>query len=51
MPILPSLGEDATPVAVFTIYSGTARPLVDYRQVLLCGPSPLSIAERELVGA
>jgi AhpD family alkylhydroperoxidase len=29
----------------------TARPLLDYHQALLRGPSPLSVADRELIAA
>jgi uncharacterized peroxidase-related enzyme len=36
---------------VFRAYPQTARPLLDYHQALLRGPSPLSVAERELIAA
>jgi uncharacterized peroxidase-related enzyme len=51
MPYLPSLPEDAVLVDVFRAYPDTAGPLLDYHQVLLRGPSPLSVAERELIAA
>jgi uncharacterized peroxidase-related enzyme len=36
---------------VFAAYPLTSRPLLDYHQALLRGPSPFSAAERELIGA
>lgn len=48
---LPSLGPDAVLLDVFKAFPDTARPLLDYHQVLLRGPSPLSPAERELIAA
>lgn len=51
MPLLPSLPADATLLNVFRAFPDTARPLLDYHQVLLRGPSPLSVAERELIAA
>jgi len=48
---LPSLPEDATLLDVFRAYPDTARPLLDYHETLMRGPSPLTIAERELVAA
>ncbi|MGN6331465.1 MAG: carboxymuconolactone decarboxylase family protein [Motilibacteraceae bacterium] len=46
---LPSLGRDAVLVDVFRRFPDTARPLLDYHQVLLRGPSPLTVAQRELI--
>lgn len=51
MPHLPSLPENAVLVDVFRAYPDTAGPLLDYHEVLLRGPSPLSVAERELIAA
>ncbi|GAB3488513.1 carboxymuconolactone decarboxylase family protein [Amycolatopsis cihanbeyliensis] len=51
MTYLPSLPEGATLLDVFRSYPQTSAPLVDYHQVLLRGPSPLSVAERELIAA
>jgi uncharacterized peroxidase-related enzyme len=51
MAYLPSLPEDAVLLDVFRAYPQTARPLMDYHQALLRGPSPLSVAERELIAA
>ncbi|SDN34066.1 uncharacterized peroxidase-related enzyme [Lentzea albidocapillata subsp. violacea] len=49
MPYLPSLPENAALLDVFRAYPDTAGPLIDYHEVLLRGPSPLSVAERELI--
>ncbi len=51
MAYLPSLPEDAVLLDVFRAYPQTARPLLDYHQALMRGPSPLSVAERELIAA
>ncbi len=51
MAYLPSLPDDAVLLDVFRAYPQTARPLLDYHQALLRGPSPLSEAERELIAA
>lgn len=41
--------EDAKLLDVFRAYPDTARPLLDYHETLMHGPSPLSVAERALV--
>ena len=51
MAYLPSLPDDAVLLDVFRAYPQTARPLLAYHQALLRGPSPLSVAERELIAA
>ncbi|MPZ83189.1 MAG: peroxidase-related enzyme [Actinophytocola sp.] len=51
MSYLPSLPADAALLDVFRAYPDTAGPLLDYHEVLLRGPSPLSVAERELIAA
>jgi uncharacterized peroxidase-related enzyme len=51
MGYLPSLRDDAVLLDVFRAYPETARPLLDYHQALLRGPSPLTVAERELIAA
>jgi uncharacterized peroxidase-related enzyme len=51
MTYLPSLPGDAVLLDVFRAYSQTAGPLLDYHQALLRGPSPLTVAERELIAA
>jgi uncharacterized peroxidase-related enzyme len=51
MPYLPSLKPDAVLLDVFRAFPGTAGPLLDYHEALLRGPSPFTIAERELIAA
>ena len=51
MTYLPSLPADAVLLDGFRAYPATARPLLDYHQALLRGPSPLTVAERELIAA
>ena len=51
MTFLPSLPDNAKLLDVFRAYPETAHPLVDYHEALMRGPSPLSIAERELIAA
>src|SRR5258708_23161174 len=51
MPYLPSPPADGVLMDVFRASPGTARPLLDYHQALLRGPSPLTVAERELIAA
>jgi len=43
--------EDATLKDVFTSFPDTAKPLLAYHEVLLRGPSPFTVAERELIAA
>lgn len=51
MPYLSSLPDNAVLLDVFRAHPGTAAPLLDYHEALLRGPSPLSVAERELIAA
>ena len=51
MPLLPSLPEDATLLDVFRKFPDVSTPLIQYHEALLRGPSPLSVAERELIAA
>ena len=51
MPHLPSLPDDAILADVFRRFPDHAAPLADYVQRLMRGPSPLSLAQRELIGA
>ncbi len=51
MTYLPSLPADAVLLDVFRAYPDIYRPLIDYHQALLRGPSPLTVAERELIAA
>jgi len=48
---LPSLGADAVLLDVFKAFGETSKPLIDYHQILLRGPSPFTVAERELIAA
>jgi uncharacterized peroxidase-related enzyme len=51
MSYLSSLKPDAVLLDVFRAYPDAARPLLDYHEVLLRGPSPFTVAERELIAA
>jgi uncharacterized peroxidase-related enzyme len=51
VPHLPSLPADAVLSDVFRRFPDHAAPLADYVQRLMRGPSPLSVAQRELIGA
>jgi len=48
---LPSLPDSAKLLDVFRAYPDTAHPLVDFHEALMRAPSPLSVAERELIAA
>jgi uncharacterized peroxidase-related enzyme len=48
---LSSLPDDAVLMDVFKLYPEVSRPLLDYHEVVMRGPSPFSVAERELVAA
>ena len=51
MSYLPSLRDDAVLLDVFQRFPEHAALLTDYGQRLMRGPSPLSVAQRELIGA
>ncbi len=51
MAYLGSLPDGAVLRDVFAAFPHTSRPLLDYHQALLRGPSPFSVAERELIAA
>ena len=51
MPRIKALAEGAGLLDLFRLYPESARPLLSYHEVLLRGPSPLSVAERELIAA
>jgi uncharacterized peroxidase-related enzyme len=51
MSFLRSLAEDAHLVDVFKKFPELYRHLIEYHEVLLRGPSPLSVPERELIAA
>src|SRR6516225_4843381 len=48
---ISSLAEDAHLIDVFEKLPGLYRPLLEYHEILLRGPSPLTVAERELIAA
>lgn len=51
MPFLPELPARASLLDLFRAYPDTARPLLAFHEALLRGPSPFSVAERELIAA
>lgn len=51
MPHLPSLPASATLLDVFRKFPETCKPLIEFHEALLRGPSPFSEAERELIAA
>lgn len=48
---LPSLPESATLLDVFRAHPETAGPLLDLHEAVMRAPSPLTVAERELLAA
>jgi uncharacterized peroxidase-related enzyme len=51
MPFLASLGPTASLIDVFKAFPETSKPLIEFHEVLLRGPSPFTEAERELLAA
>jgi uncharacterized peroxidase-related enzyme len=51
MPTLPSLPDGAVLMDVFSAYPAGVQPLLELHEALLRGPSPFSVAERELIAA
>lgn len=51
MAFLPSLGCNPVLLDVFKAFPAPTAPLLDYHEALLRGPSPLTVAERELIAA
>ncbi|HEX6197814.1 MAG TPA: carboxymuconolactone decarboxylase family protein [Jiangellaceae bacterium] len=51
MPYLPSLKPDAVLLDVLRSFPTAAEPLLAYHEALLRGPSPFTVAERELIAA
>jgi uncharacterized peroxidase-related enzyme len=51
MAYLPSLPQRATLLDLFTAFPETNKPLIEFHEVLMRGPSPFSEAERELIAA
>jgi uncharacterized peroxidase-related enzyme len=48
---MPSLGPAAGLIEVFRSFPDTSKPLIEFHEALLRGPSPFSEAERELIAA
>lgn len=48
---LKDTASDGTLLSVFQAFPRTSIPLIDYHEALLRGPSPFTIAERELIAA
>jgi uncharacterized peroxidase-related enzyme len=51
MPFLPSLRAGSSLLDVFKAFPETSKPLIEFHEVLLRGPSPFTEAERELIAA
>jgi uncharacterized peroxidase-related enzyme len=51
MTFLPSLPRKATLLDLFKAFPDTNKPLIEFHEVLLRGPSPLTEGERELIAA
>ncbi len=51
MPFLPSLPDGAGVLDVLKAFPEAAAPLIDYHEVVLRGPSALTVGERELIAA
>ena len=51
MSYLRNLPEQSALLDVFRQYPATARPLIQFHQALMRGPSPLTAGERELIAA
>ena len=49
MPHLPSLKSGATLPDLFRLFPETSKPLIEFHEVLLRGPSPFTEGERELI--
>ena len=51
MPFLPSMPKGSSLINLFKAFPETSKPLIEYHEVLLRGPSPFSESERELIAA
>jgi uncharacterized peroxidase-related enzyme len=51
MPHLASLRAGASLIDVFKAFPDTSKPLIEFHEVLLRGPSPFTATERELIAA
>src|SRR5271165_1925817 len=48
---LKSLPSNSRLFEVFQAFPETARPLIEYHEALMRGPSPFTVGERELIAA
>lgn len=48
---IPSIGETPQLADVFTTFPASIKPLLEYHDKILRDPSPLTVAERELIAA
>ncbi|HEX3591573.1 MAG TPA: peroxidase-related enzyme [Pseudonocardiaceae bacterium] len=51
MSYLSSLPDNAMLLDVFRAFPETSRPLLDYHELVMRGPSPFTAAEREVIAA
>jgi uncharacterized peroxidase-related enzyme len=51
VPFLPSLPDNAAVLDVMKAFPESSAPLLDYHEVVLRGPSALTVGERELIAA
>lgn len=51
MSYLSSLPDNAMLLDVFRAFPDTSRPLLDYHELVMRGPSPFTVAEREVIAA
>lgn len=51
MAFLPSLPKGASLLDLFKAFPETSKPLIEFHEVLLRGPSPFTEGERELIAA
>lgn len=51
VPYLRSLPEDGMLLDVFRAYPTTSKPLLYYHEIVMRGPSPFTVGERELIAA
>ena len=49
MPFLPSLPKGASLLNLFKLFPETSKPLIEFHEALLRGPSPFTEGERELI--
>ncbi|MFQ5533198.1 MAG: carboxymuconolactone decarboxylase family protein [Sphingomonadales bacterium] len=51
MVFFPSLAKKPVLISIFEKFPGPVKPLLEYHDIVLRGPSTLSVAERELIAA